>query len=167
MKKEKIIFVNKWLLILAISFMGCSGSDDSSDDNPKQEEEEEEVEEATLEGDYTGGWSSTTPTATFSGVPVSARLTFQGTNENRLVGAFFISSNFTVCCSSGDNDGTLIIDFDGTSITSFRYNDVITGCSGTFTGDGFIRSSDGALIISFTGNDCDGDHVGEIILWKQ
>ncbi|MBE9490147.1 MAG: hypothetical protein IMY67_07640 [Bacteroidetes bacterium] len=161
MKNEKIFTINKLLLIIAICFIGCG----SSDDSPSQEQQQEQEEEVTIEGDYIGTWNSTTPTATFTNVGVSARLAFQGTNTNRLIGGFFISTNFSVCCSSGSNDGTLTIDFDGTSITSFRYNDVITNCSGTFVGNGTIRA-DGALVIDFTGSDCDGNHVGQIILKK-
>ena len=59
------------------------------------------------------------------------------------------------------------VEFDGDTITSFYYNDVITDCSGVFTGSGGIRASDRAFVINFTGNDCDGDHVGQIVLKKQ
>jgi hypothetical protein len=158
MKKEKFNSINTLLVIFAICFFGCSSS--NNDNEPLQEEE------VTLEGNYIGTWNSTTPTATFTNVSVSAKLRFSGSNTNKLTGGFFISSDFTVCCSSGDNDGTLTIDFDGNTITSFRYSDVITNCSGTFVGEGVIREFDGALVIDFTGNDCDGDHVGQLILRK-
>lgn len=140
MKKEKTFSINKFLIVMVIfCFMGCSSSDDSS---------VEKEEEVSLDDKYVGTWNSTTPSATFTGVPISAKLRPLSTNANRLVGELFISSNFTVCCSSGTNDGTLTIDFDGNTITSFRYNDVITDCTGTFIGDGTIRSDDDLLLIS-------------------
>jgi len=158
MKKEKPFLMNKLFIVIAICFMGCSGGSDDS-------QEEEQQEETTLEGNYRGTWNSTTPSATFTNVSVSAKLKFGG-STNTLTGSFFISSDFTVCCSAGDNDGTLVINFDGETITAFNYNDVITNCSGTFTGTGTVRTSDKALVIDFTGNDCDGDHVGQIVLIK-
>jgi hypothetical protein len=167
LKIEKKLSINKLVIILAICFMGCSGGGD--DDSPfivTPDPDPDPIEEATLEGNYKGTWISTTSTNASFNVAVSSRLAFSGSNTNKLVGGFFISSNFTVCCSTGDNDGTLVIDFDGNTITSFRYTDVITDCSGTFVGTGTVRTSDGALVIDFTGNDCDGDHVGQIILKK-
>lgn len=158
MKKEKIFSMNKSLIILLLfCFVGCS-----SDDSPEEKPEEEEV---TLDNKYVGTWNSVTPTATFTDVPISAKLQPVEGNANRLIGELFISSNFTVCCSSGSNDGTLTIDFDGDTITLFHYSDVITGCSGAFDGTGSIRA-DGAFVINFTGNDCDGSHVGQFILKK-
>jgi hypothetical protein len=158
MKKEKTFSINKFLIVMVIfCFTGCSSSDDSSG--------EKEEEEVSLDDKYVGTWNSTTPSATFTDVPISAKLRPLPNNANRLVGELFISANFTVCCSSGTNDGTLTIDFDGNTITSFRYNAVITDCTGTFNGDGTIRS-DGAFVIDFTGNDCDGSHVGQFVLKK-
>ncbi len=158
MKNEKTFLMYKLLVLIAICLSGCSsGNDDSL--------EQQQEDEVTLEGNYRGTWSSTTASATFSNVSVSAKLQFGGA-DNILTGSFFISSDYTVCCSAGENDGTLVIDFDGDTITSFNYNDVITNCSGTFNGTGHIRTSDKALVIDFTGNDCDGDHVGQIVLIK-
>ena len=158
MKKEKTFLMNKLMIILLLfCFVGCSSSDD---DSP-----EEKQEEVSLEDKYVGTWNSVTPTATFTDVPISAKLKLVEGNADRLIGELFISSDFTVCCSSGSNDGTLTIDFDGDTITLFHYTDVITGCSGAFDGAGSIRA-DGAFVIDFTGNDCDGSHVGQFILKK-
>ena len=152
------------ILIALITFMGCSKDDDESGETTSTPTP---IDYSILSGNYTGTWSSTTQTATFSSVPVSAKLQYSGSNTDKLIGEFFISGNYTVCCSAGNNDGTLDIDFDGDTITSFRYNDVITDCSGTFDGSGEIRATDKAFVIDFTGNDCDGDHVGQIVLRKQ
>mgnify|MGYP001080707895 CR=1 FL=1 len=149
------------ILVALITFMGCSKDDGDGGTTPPPPVSN------TLEGNYTGTWSSTTPTATFNGVSVSAKLQYSGSNTDNLIGEFFISGDYTVCCSAGSNDGTLDIDFDGDTITAFHYNDVITGCSGVFTGSGEIRATDKAFVIDFTGNDCDGSHVGQIILRKQ
>ena len=159
MKKLKVFTV---LMIFLIAVTACGGDDDSS----SQEDMEQEQVDVSLDGDYVGAWVSSTSTGASFDVAVSSRLSFSGSDMNRLTGPFFISSNFTVCCSSGDNDGTIIIELDGDTITSFRYNDVITDCSGTFLGEGEIRSSDRALVVNFTGSDCDGEHDGVITLRK-
>ncbi len=160
MKKEKTFAIEKLFVLIALGLLGIScSSDDSSSLEPIP------PVVTTLDGNYKGTWSSTTPSATFTNVPISAKLQFAGSN-NILVGDFFVSGNFTVCCSSGSNDGTLTINMDGDDITSFHYNDVITGCSGVFDGTGIVRENDKALVIDFTGTDCDGDHVGQIVLKK-
>jgi len=151
--------INKLFLIVAILFFtGCGGdSDDPINVKPPVA--------TTLAGDYTGSWSSTTPSETFSGVPVSARLTANA-QETTLSGSFFISSNFVPCCGT-TNDGTIRINVDGNTITSFTYADAIPGCTGNFSGTGEINNNTKALVIDFTGTDCDGDHVGELVLSKS
>ena len=161
---KKLNLAKSIILIALMTFMGCSKDDGEVNGGTTQAPP---VDTSILSGNYTGSWNSTTATATFGGVSVSAKLKYVGSNTEKLTGEFFISGNYTVCCSAGSNDGTLIIEFDGDTITSFRYNDVITDCSGIFDGNGEIRSTDRALVINFTGNDCDGDHVGQIILKKQ
>jgi len=152
------------ILSVLITIMSCSKDDGEETGGTNSTPP---VDTSILSGNYLGSWSSTTPSATFSGVAVSAKFQYSGSNSDRLIGEFFISSNYTPCCSAGSNDGTLIVEFDGDTITSFHYNDVITDCSGVFNGSGEIRATDKAFVINFTGNDCDGDHVGQIILRKQ
>ena len=151
-KTIKFFSTGKWLVLAAIILTGCSS------------EEVIEVKEQTLSGKYTGSWSSSTPTATFTGVSVSAILTLGGTEF--LGGEFFVSSSFVSCCDSGSNDGTLAMNLDGKVITSFSYNDTITDCSGFFNGDGIIRD-DGSLLINFTGTDCDGEHTDGVLLLRK
>lgn len=146
-------------LLLILTFLGCSSDESTS------EITDPVTDTNVMSGNYVGTWNSSTATATFTSVAVSARLNYSG--SDRLVGDFFVSPNFTVCCSAGDNDGTLILDLDGNTITSFYYNDVIIDCSGIFNGSGEIRASDQALLINFTGSDCDGDHIGQMVLIKQ
>ena len=135
------------ILIALITIMGCSKDDG---DNNGETTQNPPVDTSILSGNYTGTWDSTTPSATFAGVPVSAKLQYAGSNTEKLTGEFFISGNYTVCCSVGSNDGTLIIDFDGDTITSFVYNDVITDCSGVFDGSGEIRATDKAFVTPLT-----------------
>ncbi len=154
---KNLLTNNKWFLIVAILFFSACGGDgtDPTIEPPIA---------TTLAGDYSGTWDSTTPSATFSGVSVSARLTANA-QETTLSGPFFISSNFVSCCGS-TNDGTIRIIIDGNTITSFTYTDTISGCSGNFSGTGEINSN-GALVIDFTGMDCDGDHIGKLVLTKK
>jgi len=140
-------------LILSISLTQCGTEEDTEDNN----------EVITLEGDYTGTWASMTENSLFPGTIISTKLRFLNGNENKLVGEFFVSGNFTSCCNSGPNDGTLSMDVDGDMITSFTYNDIIPDCGGTFNGTGEVRTNE-ELFINFTGQDCDGNHVGTIIL---
>mgnify|MGYP000865021072 CR=1 FL=1 len=53
------------ILVALITFMGCSKDDGDGGTTPPPPVSN------TLEGNYTGTWSSTTPTATFNGVSVS------------------------------------------------------------------------------------------------
>ena len=57
-----------------------------------------------------------------------------------------------------------------TALTYFnkavKFTDTIVDCEGNFSGDGMIDAN-GNFIIDFTGNDCDGDHVGQLLFIKQ
>jgi hypothetical protein len=126
--------------------------------------EEDPVE--TFTGNYRGTWNSTTPTATFTDFGISARFVVSASNPNRIDAQFFATTNYTSCCSTNTNDGTMVINLDGNTITSFSFTDTIVACEGSFSGDGVINAS-GAFIIDFTGNDCDGSHVGQLAFIKQ
>lgn len=145
-----------FLCISLILFFSCS----SNDDDNTEEEQKEEVQEITLEGDYSGTWNSTTDMdITYTNFAISAKFIFSNTDKTRLSGEFFAGSS-----SFGDNDGTMLINLDGDSISSFSFNDTLIGCTGTFTGNGSITSKDPyTLQIDFTGNDCDGNHIGQMI----
>ena len=140
-----------YALITALILTGCT----------KEEKMMMEEEPITLEGDYNGIWRSTTQNTSFPGTVVTARLRYIDTQKTILGGEFFVSGNFTSCCDSGDNDGTLLFNLDGNTITSFKYVDIIPNCGGTFDGDGSI-SEDNVINVSFTGTDCDGDHIGTL-----
>lgn len=156
---KKVLLINKYLMLACILLItSCSSSDD---DDPTIITPPPVSN--TLGGDYTGSWNSTTPSATFNNLSVSARLTVNS-DGTRLVGKFYISSSFTSPFGSAD-DGSLVIDINGKTITGFSYADNIPNCTGNFTGSGIINDS-GNLIIDFTGTDCDGAHVGQIILRK-
>jgi hypothetical protein len=151
MKLFKITF---FLVFPLITFQSCS------DDDSSNEEEQEEVKEITLEGDYSGTWNSTTDMdITYTNFAISAKFRFANADKTRLSGEFFARSS-----STGDNDGTMLINLDGDSISSFSFNDTLEGCTGTFSGSGSITSKDPyTLQIDFTGNDCDGNHEGQLI----
>lgn len=140
-------------------FFSCSDSDDGAD-----EEQKEEVKEVTLEGNYTGTWnSSTDQDIVYTDYAISAKFEFLGNNKAKLTGVFFATSGLSSCCGA-DNDGTMNVDLDGDTITSFSFNDTIIGCTGNFTGSGSITSKNPfTLQVDFTGDDCDGEHVGQLI----
>lgn len=148
-----------YIFLSIILFYSCSSSDDGAD-----EEQKEEVKEVTLEGDYVGTWNSTTDQdIVYTDYAVSAKFKFSGTNKAILTGVFFATSGFSSCCGA-DNDGTMTVNLDSDTITSFNFNDTIIGCTGNFTGTGSISSKNPFTIqIDFTGDDCDGEHDGQLL----
>lgn len=118
-----------------------------------------------LEGDYVGTWNSKTPTVAYIDFGISSKIQVSDTNE--ITGVIFYTKDFTVCCSEEENDGTFKMEINSGAIKSFVLNDTQTNCIGTFKGTGKLREVDKALVIDFTGDDCRGDHIGQIILVKQ
>lgn len=153
------------LSLFALFFVLFSCSSDG--DEPEMEQKEEQ--EITLEGNYLGLWNSTTDTdATFTDFPISAKITFANTAKTKLRGEFFATASFTSCCKNEGNDGTMSMNLEGDAITSFSFNDQIVDCTGNFTGTGAITSKNPFTIkIDFTGNDCDGNHVGELVFTRS
>lgn len=149
-----------WMLCLCLFIFSCS-----SDDGNEPVQMEDPIEE-TLSGNYTGTWNSETPSITYTDFAISARFVVSASNPNRINAEFFATPNYTSCCSTNANDGTMIINLDGNTITSFSFTDTIVDCEGTFSGDGMINAN-GSFVIDFTGNDCDGNHVGQLVYTKQ
>jgi hypothetical protein len=151
-----------WMLCLCLFLSSC-GSDDGNE--PQQMEEEDPIEE-TFSGNYRGTWNSVTPSITYTDFAISARFVVSASNPNRIDAEFFATSNYTSCCSTNVNDGTMIINLDDTTITSFTFTDTIVDCEGSFSGDGIINANEN-FVIDFTGTDCDGAHVGQLVFIKQ
>lgn len=158
--KTHLIFY-AWIVCLCLFISGCS----SDDGNEPVQMEDDPVEES-FTGNYRGTWNSVTPSITYTDFAISARFVVSASNPNRIDAEFFATSNYTSCCSTNANDGTMIINLDGDTITSFSFTDTIVDCEGSFSGDGMINAN-GNFIIDFTGNDCDGDHVGQLLFIKQ
>ena len=152
------------LLPLLIS-LSCSSDNDNAEMEETGEEMEEEIGEITLEGDYRGTWSSTTDLGiTFTGVPISATFEFTDNTETGLRGWFFLSP---APGAINENLGTMTIELDGNAITSFRFFDTIPDCNGDFIGMGSIISQNPfTLEIDFTGEDCDGNHIGQLVFTR-
>ena len=108
------------------------------------------------------GGTSTADARSFD-VAISAEI--EETNPGQFRGAFYISNNFTSCCNSGSDDGTITFEVSGDEISNFVWNDIIPNCEGTFEGTGMI-TSENTFTVDFTGTDCDGDHVGSLRLAK-
>ena len=142
------------LIAFLVLGLSCKTDDDTAMPEPEAEQ--------SIAGQYTGTWSSVTPLNTYNQIPASARI--QATdNPNRFIGQFYFTSSFVSCCNSGDNDGSLVIDVDGSMITSFTYTDVIPNCNGSFNGTGTISES-GVITINFTGSDCEGEHTDGVLI---
>jgi len=159
MKKNIQIFTKLFFLTLFILTTSCKSDDDSSQEEQQQEEG--------LIGNYSGTWNSDTSTgATFTDFAITVKITGESMSgdETVLSGEFFATSSYVSCCGS-ENDGTMVFRILNDEIISFNFNDQIVDCTGSFSGTGIVNSI-GAFVIDFTGNDCDGDHVGQIIIKK-
>ena len=154
-----------FLLLPLVISLSCSSDDGAAETEEMGEEMEEEIGEITLEGEYRGTWSSTTDLGiTFSGVTISAIFEFTDETETSLRGWFFLSA---APRAISENLGTMRISLDGNAITSFRFFDTIPDCNGDFTGTGSITSENPfTLEIDFTGEDCDGNHVGQLVFTR-
>jgi hypothetical protein len=119
--------------------------------------------EPDVSGNYVGEWNGNLG---FEGVPVSAKINRVSPEVNDYDGEFFISTNFTSCCNSGANDGTITLSVENNTIVDFEWIDVIPNCNGIFIGTGEIMPN-GDIELSITGQDCDGSHVAVITLEKQ
>jgi hypothetical protein len=152
--------IKNLLLLLFILFIVASCSDET-----KMEQEKEE-EEISIAGDYTGTWDDNIYTA----FPISAKLSESRTNHYN--GPFFYSQNgsFVPCCMDSGNNGQISFEVKGDSIINFIYNQNLQfymgGCPGIYTGSGTINDS-GWLLIDFTGDDCDGTHMGGKIVLRK
>ncbi|MEQ9425033.1 MAG: hypothetical protein RJQ09_11480 [Cyclobacteriaceae bacterium] len=148
------IFTNLLIVSLAAGSFSCG--DDNEPDTPTPTTE-------TPDNRYAGLWNSKTESTQFNGVSISAILEVE---NNTYSGQFFISSNYTSCCGSGQNDGTISFIVEDDSVKNFVWNDIIPGCTGTFTGRGIVVR-EGSFKIDIEGTDCDGTHDGDITLSKQ
>lgn len=155
MKTHSALYLLRSLQIVALLlFLACSKSDDSDPDPFPSSN--------APKGAYTGSWTSLTSTgASFKDYPVYAIFDFNS-DHTQVNGEFFVSPK---TYNSSVNDGTITMRLDGNTVTSFLLNDTLLDCEGTFNGTGQV-SGDGTFVISFTGTDCDGDHVGEMVFSK-
>lgn len=158
MKTKSVFYlIRSFQMVALLLFISCSTSDDSNDSNP-----DSNPSSNAPEGAYTGTWTSSTSTgATFTDFPVYSILIFNS-DKTRVNGEFFVSPK---TYNSSMNDGTITMQLEGNTVTSFLLNDTLLNCTGTFNGTGQL-SDDGTFVISFTGTDCDGDHVGEMVFSK-
>ncbi len=151
--KLNVLFV----CVFSVVAMACA------DDDPDPVVQETD----SIAGKYVGGWTSDPPTPNeYKSIPISVILT-QAEEASHYEGEFFFSGSFTPCCGGADNNGTVGFVIEGNEISSFVYNDKIPGCPGLFKGTGTVES-DGRLLISFTGSDCEGEHEGgQLFLRKE
>lgn len=153
-------YIKPFLFILICLFItNCEKATD-----PEEEEEIEEMFEG-HEGKYPGGWTSTTESTSFTDYPVSGIFRYANPDQTRMSGEFFATGNFKSCCDKED-DGKMTFDIEDDSIKNFYFDDKIVDCTGVFRGSGKIAAN-GDLVIDFTGNDCDGNHVGTLTFYKR
>lgn len=125
--------------------------------------------EENLQFEFSGNWLGTWSDNLFQGINVSVKV--RESIPNNYAGDFFInnSGNAAYTPAYGDkNDGRITFETKGDSVLNFVYlQDAPTyknGCPGTYKGAGIINRNLNRLVISFTGDDCDGFHDdGEMI----
>lgn len=147
------------LFCILIFTLGCEKATDT--------EIEEEIEEMFEghEGKYPGGWTSTTPITSYTNYPISGIFRYSNSDKTKIRAEFFATGNYKSCCDL-DNDGIMTFEIVNDSIKNFYFDDKVLDCEGQFRGSGIVAES-GNIIIDFTGNDCDGDHVGTLTFRKQ
>ena len=155
----------KWTIGTVVLCAFCFTAILSCSDDEEEEEEPPRAEEVTLEGNFTGLWNDNI----YTDFPISTRLT--RTPTGGYTGPFFYSQNgnFTPCCNDMDDNGSISFTIEGDSILNFRYNQKLeffmNGCPGLYTGKGVVNGT--TLNISFTGNDCEGEHTGGRIVLRK
>jgi len=149
-------------LVVFMSMLACSKDQNS----PDEEIPDETVFE--VEGQYIGTWDDNF----YSDFPISAEINSKG--NGTYGGPFFYSQlgPFTPCCMDSGDNGSISFDIKGDSVTNFVYDQDLRfykgGCPGKYKGSGVWSEENGWLTIDFTGDDCDGTHVGgQIILRSQ
>lgn len=148
-----VLFLMSTMLVLSCSEDGGS------------EEEPTPDQEVSLEGNFVGTWDDNI----YMSFPISTILSRNPSGG--YTGPFFYSQNgsFTPCCNDAENNGSISFTIEGDSILDFRYNQRLEffmgGCPGLYTGKGIVTGN--TLNISFTGNDCEGEHTGGRIVLRK
>lgn len=138
--------------------MSCSGEDD----NPEVIEDPEFA----FEGNWLGRWSD----SLFPNIVASARVRKSGTTQYS--GSFYYDTTgegpYKPCCG-GTTDGTITFELDGDKVLDWLFiqnaPEYRGGCPGRYEGQGELSADRKSLIISFTGEDCDGFHDNGRIVW--
>lgn len=113
-----------------------------------------------LLGNYAGLWNDNL----FTDVNISFRL--ENEDMDKLTGAFFATGTFSPFGGGAlVDDGTITLELSKDqkgSFDSFRYDQNLPtyqgGCPGLYVGNGTFKVLE--ISISFTGDDCDGNHTG-------
>ena len=146
------------LLVFIFMLNACSG---------------EEAVEAPTETPFAfvGNWLGTWSDNLFQGIPVSTKVRTIGTDSYQ--GDFFYNNNGNepyTAAFGGTTDGRMTFETKGDSVLNFVFiqntPDYKNGCPGTYKGSGAIDKNLNRLIISFTGDDCDGFHDDGKIIFK-
>ncbi|WP_075343166.1 hypothetical protein [Tenacibaculum agarivorans] len=153
---------NVMYLLLITVFLCCSNNNDSDTvEDPGNGNETFLLEE----GNYKGLWNSTaTNGSVYTDLKITA--TIKKVSKTEYSGSLFISENYTSCCNtSGNNgDGPITIKIENGKVT-FKWVDQIPNCTGEFVATG-NHTQNNRLKLKLTGNDCEGDHSGEIEFFK-
>lgn len=114
-----------------------------------------------LNGNYLGAWDDNI----YVNQPITSTLTAD--DNGNVSGNLFFSKNFKPCCG-GFDDGDIRFTIVGGSVTNFIYDENLRnykgGCTGKFPGTGKFDII--SFEVDFTGDDCDGSHVGKLRLKK-
>lgn len=156
--KKQLMYKSTLLVALILIVSACGGK---------------EVIDPVLEAEFTfsGKWLGTWSDDLFQSVPVSA--TVREIGPNNYIGDFFYTNNGNepyTPAFGGSTDGRMTFETKGDSLLNFVYNQVAPeyrgGCPGIYEGAGAINRNLNRLVISFTGNDCDGFHDNGKIIFQ-
>ncbi len=120
---------------------------------------------------FIGNWEGVWSDDLFQSVPVSTKVRQIGTDS--YLGDFYYNNNGNASYTpafGGTTDGRMTFETRGDSLLNFVFNqatpDYKGGCPGTYKGAGAIDRTLNRLVISFTGDDCDGFHDNGTIVFK-
>ena len=160
--KAKQYTMSRTLTVFFFLFLMLSCS--SEDEQPMVMEDPD----FSFEGNWIGRWSD----SLFPTLVASAQVRKSGNTQYS--GAFYYDTTgegpYKPCCG-GSTDGSITFEVIGDNVTNWLYvqnaPDYMGGCPGRYVGDGALSADRKSLIISFTGDDCDGFHDNGRLVWTS
>lgn len=160
LSNSKRLTMSRFFICITLFFMIISCS---SEEEPATVMEDPDF---AFEGNWLGRWSD----SLFPNVVASARVRSGGNNQYS--GSFYYDTTgggpYKPCCGAA-TDGSISFEVEGDRVINWLFiqnaPDYMGGCPGRYEGEGTLSADRKNLIITFTGDDCDGFHDNGRIVW--